>query len=42
MGEILRAVRDAQLEGELHSREEALAWVRQRYPLENSAKPEFK
>jgi len=32
--EILGAVSDAQLEGELHSHEEAIAFVRQRYPLD--------
>jgi poly(A) polymerase len=30
--EILAAVEDAQLEGKLHSREEAVAWVEQEYP----------
>ena len=32
-GQMLRAVEDAQLEGELRSREEALAFVHQRFPL---------
>ncbi len=32
MGKILAAVREAQLEGLLASRDEAIAWVRQRYP----------
>jgi poly(A) polymerase len=34
MGEILRALREAQLNGELRSREEALAWAREQYPME--------
>ncbi len=36
IGEILRAVRDLQLDGKLHTREEALAWVAERYPQEKS------
>ncbi len=32
-GEILRAVEDRQLEGELTSREDALAWITRAYPL---------
>ena len=33
MGEILHAVREAQLDGELAGKEEALAWVAERFPL---------
>jgi len=36
-GEILTAVEDRQLEGELTTSEEALAWVAQTYPLEKPA-----
>jgi poly(A) polymerase len=32
IGEILRSVRDLQLDGQLHTREEALAWVSEHYP----------
>ncbi|HBF34834.1 TPA: phosphohydrolase [Candidatus Sumerlaeota bacterium] len=32
MGEILRAAHEAQLDGELHTAEEALEWVKTRYP----------
>ena len=32
-GEILEAVETQQLEGELHTREEALAWVKKEYSL---------
>ena len=34
IGEILAAVAEAQLDGTLQSREQALAWVRERYPAE--------
>ncbi|MCX8072134.1 MAG: CCA tRNA nucleotidyltransferase [Candidatus Binatia bacterium] len=34
IGEILRIVRDLQLDGQLHTREEALAWVREHYPAQ--------
>jgi len=30
-GQILEAVTEAQLEGTLHTREQAIAWVRERY-----------
>lgn len=33
IGQILHAVRDLQLDGKLTTREEALAWVREHYPL---------
>ena len=33
--EILRAVEDAQLEGEVKNKEEALALVRRQFPLPN-------
>src|SRR5690606_10392829 len=33
LGRILSAVEDAQLNGEIATKEDALAWVRQRYPL---------
>lgn len=39
LGQILRAVRDVQLEGELHTREEALGWVKRHYPLTAHAPP---
>jgi hypothetical protein len=32
MGAILRALREAQLNGDIHTPEEAMAWVRERYP----------
>ena len=32
-GEILEAVETQQLEGELSDRDEALAWVKKKYPL---------
>lgn len=39
IGQILRAVRDAQLEGELHTREEAMAWVERHFPRPAGAPP---
>lgn len=36
IGKILRAVRDLQLDGQLHTRDEAFAWVREHYPREDS------
>ncbi len=37
LGMILRAVREAQLEGQLQTREQALEWVQQRYPRQPGA-----
>jgi poly(A) polymerase len=37
--EILKAVEDAQLEGEIGTREEALAFVAQRWPVESAHNP---
>ncbi len=32
-GEVLEAVETQQLEGDLRDREEALAWIKKKYPL---------
>ncbi len=40
VGSILRSVQEKQLEGELHSKEEALAWVPKAFPQRSGAAPQ--
>jgi hypothetical protein len=37
MGEILEAVRETQLENEIHNRDEAITFVRNKYPVEKES-----